>query len=184
MDCQEYLARFSDYVDGRIEAQSLEEMKAHRRTCLRCGRYSRTLEVGTEMLRSSPSLEVPPDFRPRLDHRIFHVEDGSAIAKQSLGTGATTVSVLAVAILLALSAWAPAMNVASPTFEFPPLVAHAPRAIFTPPPSGPTFSRNASVFPTTEFQDGIWGNPHQLLREYSNLSERRRDHLLVRTGIQ
>lgn len=184
MDCQEYLARFSEYVDGRIEAESLEEMEAHRLTCLPCGRYSRLLEAGTELLRSSAPVEVPDDFRPRLDHRILHVEDGAAIARESHGTGATTVSVLAVAVLLALSAWAPVITVTAPTLELPPLVAHAPHVIFTPAFSGPTFSRNASVFPTTEFQDGFWGDSHQLLREYSNLSEPRRDYLLVRTGIQ
>lgn len=184
MDCQEYLARFSEYRDGRVDTETSVEMEVHRSGCVRCARYSETVEAGIQLLRSLPPIDVPGDFRPRLNHRILHVADGAAIARQSLGTGATTVSVLAVAILVAVSAWAPLMSVPSPTVDLPPVMAGPPPASFPAPLSAPTFSRNVSIVPTTEFRDGIWGDPHQRLREYSPLSHMQRGGIFMRTGIQ
>lgn len=185
MDCPQFLVQFSEFLDGRAEAQVSEEMEAHRSSCGRCRRYLRTIETGREVLRSLPALEVPPDFRPRLDHIIFHLEDGTAIARQSLGSGATMIAVLAVAALVVVSAWAPGVNRGDPSFELPPvLVAEPPPASFTPAAGTPTFSRNLSIFTTTEFRDGIWDDSHDLLREYSPILDRRRDQLLSRVGIE
>ena len=183
MDCQVYLAQFSEFFDGRAELGVSKEMEAHRSACERCRRYSEIVMAGGNLLRALPPRHVereavpqadevaalcdlPGDFRPRLDHRIFHVEDGTSIAKESMGTGATTVSVLAVAVLVALSAWAPAVNFAEPAVELPAVVvARRPASPFTPARTGPTFPGDLSLFRTTEFQDGIWGDPHELLRE-------------------
>jgi hypothetical protein len=186
MDCQQFLARFSEFFDGRAEAGVLEEMEAHRACCERCRRYSYILETGGNLLRGLPALDVPPDFRPRLDHRIFHLEDGASIAKQSLTSGARMVSVVAVAVFVALSAWAPTMSRSEPVaVELPAVVvADPPAPSFTPNEPKPTFPRNLSIFTTTEFQDGIWGDPHDLLREYSPILDRRRTQPLVRVGIE
>ncbi len=185
MDCQRYLAQFSEFFDGGAEAGVSKEMEAHRSACERCERYSDTLKAGGNLLRALPTLDVPPDFRPRLDHRIFHLEDGASIARESMGTGATTVSVLAVAVLVALSAWAPAVNVVDRAVELPAVVAAEPSSdSFTPARTKPTFARNLSFFGTTEFQDGIWGDSHGLLREYSPILERRRNRALIRVGIE
>jgi hypothetical protein len=120
-----------------------------------------------------------------LDHRIFHLEDGASIARQSLGSGATLVSVIAIAVLVSLSAWAPGVDRPTPTVLLPEVVVAAPPApVFTPSPASPTFSRNLSLFSTTEFRDGIWGDSHDLLREYSPILDRRREQALVRVGIE
>ncbi|TFH66138.1 MAG: hypothetical protein E4G90_05105 [Gemmatimonadales bacterium] len=185
MDCQVYLAQFSEFFDGRAELGVSKEMEAHRSACERCRRYSEIVMAGGNLLRALPPMDLPGDFRPRLDHRIFHVEDGTSIAKESMGTGATTVSVLAVAVLVALSAWAPAVNFAEPAVELPAVVvARRPASPFTPARTGPTFPGNLSLFRTTEFQDGIWGDSHELLREYSSILERRRNQALIRVGIE
>jgi hypothetical protein len=55
---------------------------------------------------------------------------------------------------------------------------------FRPVSGSPTFPRTFPLHRTGEFQDGIWGDTHTLLFEYSSLSERRRDLDLVRTGTQ
>lgn len=185
MDCKEYLRHFSDYLDGLAGAEVSRAMEEHRSACRLCRGYAEALEAGAEALRALPALELPSDFRARLDHRIFHIEDGPSIARESLGTGATTVSILAVATLLALSAWAPVVSVTHATAELPALVVKGP-----PPPvsltdsARPTFSRSRSRLVATEFQNGIWGDSHQLFRDYSSLSERRRDQTAVRLGSQ
>jgi len=120
-----------------------------------------------------------------LDHRIFHLEDGASIARQSLGSGATMVSVFAVAFLVALAAWAPRLDTPIPAQELPALVVvDPPAAVFTPVRSAPTFSRSLSLFSTTEFQEGIWGDSHDLLREYSPILDRRREQAMARFGIE
>ena len=185
MDCQLYLARFSEHLDGRTLAEFSEEMEAHRSSCESCRRYAEVLEAGTKLFRELPALDLPTDFHPRLEHRIHHLEDGAAIASDSLGTGATTFAVLAVAAVLAVSAWAPKMGPGGHSVELPPVVVAEPQApAFTPSPSAPTFTRKLSLFTTQEFRDGIWGDSHRMLREYSPISDRRRDQTLVRVGIE
>jgi hypothetical protein len=185
MDCQEYLSRFSEYLDGRAETHVSRDIEEHRSQCERCSRYSRTLEAGRSILQSLEPLDVPADFRPRLHHRIYHLEDGASIARQSLRSGATMVSVLTMAVLVAVSAWAPAIRLPDASIELPAVVvAEPPQPSFTLEPANPTFPRNLSIFTTSEFQDGIWGNSHDLLREYSPILERRRDQPIVRVGIE
>lgn len=186
MDCQEYLARFSDFFDERADATVSSEMEAHRRDCPTCCRYFHTLEAGLKVLRGLDLLEIPPDFRPRLDHRIYHLEDGASIAKETLGTGATTVSVLAVAVLVALSAWSPVVKATAPAAELPPVVVAEPppMPVFTPAPTAPTFSRGLSLFPDAGFPNAVWGNSHEVLFEYSTISDRRRSQAALRTGTQ
>lgn len=184
MDCQEYLSRFSEFFDGRSGSWVTKEMESHRSACEGCGRYSEVLEAGGDLLRALPTLDVPLDFRRRLEHRIFHVEDGASIARQTMGTGATTVSVLAVAGLVALSAWAPSVKFPDPVVELPGVVAAPPSASFPRQRTLHTFHGNLSLFETTEFQDGIWGDSHNLLREYSPIRERRRSQALSRVGVE
>ncbi len=184
MDCPDFLERFSEFMDGQAREDLVREMEDHEAVCPRCRRYARTLHEGRELLRSLPTLEVSPDFRARLDHRIFHIEDGAEIARESLGSGATTFSILTVASLLALAAWAPFIA-SDPTLELPAVVVARPSApSFTFVPRKPTFSRGPSVFSSTGFQEGIWGDAHSLLFEYSILSGRRRDPDPARTGVQ
>lgn len=185
MECSEYVAVSSEFRDGRAKRELSEEIEAHLSVCPRCRRYQRALEKGVRLLRTLPDLEVPEDFRARLVHRIYHIEDGAHIARETLGSGATTLSVFAVALLLAVAAWTPRNRVVQPSIELPPVLVAAPRpAPFTPTSRRSTFPRGPSVFTAAGFQDGPWGDTHQVLFEYSSLSERRRSAVLSRVGIQ
>lgn len=185
MECQQFLSRFSEFIDGRTGALVSRKMEAHREACEGCRRYAKTVEAGIKLLRDAPSPEFSPDFRARLDHMIFHVEDGASIARQSLGSGATLFSVLAVAVLVSISAWAPRVNQGETYLELPPiLVAEPEDPHFTPRPPPPSFRRNLAIFTTAEFQDGIWGDPHEILREYSPILDGRRDSQQGRVGIE
>lgn len=68
MDCQTFLARYTEYRDGSDTAL-LAAMTAHMRACPGCARHDRALRVGVEALRSgeiSPSAE----FRRSLELRL------------------------------------------------------------------------------------------------------------------
>ena len=186
MECMEYLARFSDFIDGRTEAPVSQEMEVHRSTCEQCRDYSSTLEAGRELLRSLPEVEVPSDFHLRLQVQIQKISSGTAglSPNGSLGSGASGFAILAVAGLMILAAWAPTLPSSGDAVDLPPVVVESPVPSFTPPEHNPTFPRNLSIFTTTEFQDGIWGDSHDLLREYSPIMDRRRDPALIRVGIE
>jgi hypothetical protein len=185
MECSECVAFFSEFRDGRIKQNLSRKIEAHLAVCPRCREYQSTLEEGVKLLRSLPDLDVPEDFGARLRHRIYHIEDGARIAKETLGSGATTLSVLAVALLLALAAWTPRAGVLKPSIELPVIVVATPPApSFRPAPRRSTFPRGPSVFTAAGFQDGPWGDTHRVLFEYSSLSERRRSAVLSGVGIQ
>jgi hypothetical protein len=185
MECSEYVAVSSEFRDGRTKRELSKKIEAHLSVCPRCRKYQHALEEGVGLLRTLPDLEVPADFRARLVHRIYHIEDGASIARESLGSGATTLSLFAVALLLAVAAWTPRTGVVRPSIELPPVVVAAPPPpSFTPTPRRSTFPRGPSVFTAAGFQDGPWGDTHRVLFEYSSLSERRRSAVLSRVGIQ
>ena len=185
MQCAEYLALSSEFRDGLTKDPQMGEIEAHLASCPDCRRYHLALKRGVDLLRSLPDLDVPDDFKPRLTHRIYHLEDGATISKETHGSGATTLSVMALAVLFAVIAWAPRAGADEPSVELPPVVVGGPPLrTFTPSPRKSTFPRIPSFFTTADFQDGPWGDTHQLLFEYSSLSERRRGPSLSRVGIQ
>jgi hypothetical protein len=122
-----------------------------------------------------------------LDHRIYHLEDGAAIATGTVGSGATTFAVMAMAALLAIVAWTPAFRSTRPSAEVAPVLAEEVRStqpIFTEPATPSTFFGKLSPVPSIRFEDGFWGDTHQLLFEYSSISERRRLGQAVPVAIE
>ena len=185
MQCAEYLALSSEFRDGLTREPQVGEIEAHLASCPDCRRYHLALEKGVDLLRALPPLDVPDDFKPRLRHRIYHLEDGATIVRESQGSGATTFSVMALAVFFAFIAWAPRAGAEGPSVELPPVVVGGPpHRAFTPSPRKSTFPKSPSLFTTADFQDGPWGDTRQLLFEYSSLSERRRGSSLSRVGIQ
>jgi hypothetical protein len=187
VDCSEYLIRFSEYFDGRASPPAEKEMTAHESECPSCEEYRSAVDAGRRLVRSLPPLEVPQDFRARLNHRIYHIEDGVSIARQTLGSGATTVAVVAMAALLAAVAWTPVFRRLPTAVELPPVVVEGQETEpgpFTSQTPSSTFSRKHSPFAADHFEDGFWGDTHQLLFEYSTFSHRRRLAEPARIGIE
>lgn len=176
VDCSEFLARFSEYWDGMARSSKRAEMDRHRTECPACRSYAKAFGDGVELVRSLPALDVPEDFRPRLKHRIYHLEDGAAIAMGTLGSGATTFAVFAMAALLAIVAWTPTVRGSAPAREQPSLLSESTSTdpTFTEAAPASTFFGRFSPVPSIRFEDGFWGDTHQLLFEYSSISERRR----------
>jgi RNA polymerase sigma-70 factor (ECF subfamily) len=64
-ECRELFANLSEYLDGRVEPQSCEEMRGHIESCPACVAFLRDLRVAIDRCRS---LEIPcdPAVAPRL----------------------------------------------------------------------------------------------------------------------
>ena len=114
MDCERFLAVFSDYRDGELEASAAERIRVHLGVCASCRRYESTVERGVRLLRAAPRLKAAEDFRPRLSHRIYHLVDGERLARSSAGSGAALPTAVGVAVLLIAAAWLPAIRHAGP----------------------------------------------------------------------
>jgi hypothetical protein len=73
--CATFLAQHTAYRDGQLTAQQARVHEAHGEHCASCARYARVVERGVAVLRGIEPVAATPEFAPRLQHRIFHLED-------------------------------------------------------------------------------------------------------------
>ncbi|HEY8468108.1 MAG TPA: hypothetical protein VIL18_00630 [Longimicrobiales bacterium] len=107
MTCQEFLARYSDYLDELVDPLEAVQWRRHIEECVACGRYDRVMRQGLELVRTLPRIEPSPDFAARLQHRLFHLRDEGVGERTS---GASAVVALAIAGMLAAVAWSPLLR--------------------------------------------------------------------------
>lgn len=167
MDCSTFLAHFTDYRDGSAPDGVAEAMDAHADGCETCRRYRTVVDRGAMLLRSLPEPELRPDFEPRLRHRIYSLDADRVLASHQSGTPALTV--LGIAVLLAILAWAPLLLVDGRDVRLEPIVVdRAPGPAVRPNPLSPpgTFSSSRPG----QLVEGLWEDA--LLYEYSELWQR------------
>jgi anti-sigma factor RsiW len=116
--CETILASYSEYVDGLLPAHEAARVQWHLASCAACGRYDRVCRLGAELARELPEVEPSEDFAERLQHRLFHLQDGPALA-DGRDAGARATTTVAVAGVLALLAWSPVLL--GPSAEAPPV---------------------------------------------------------------
>jgi hypothetical protein len=135
MDCSDFRDRFSDYIDGTADPSFVEEADAHLAGCESCVRYRDVVARGSGLLRRMAPVSVSDDFLPRLQHRIYHIEDSAALAQASAGSGTTVAAALGIAAVIAAAAWAPAL-MHPPEVALPPVVVShpEPRVVGLRPP--------------------------------------------------
>jgi hypothetical protein len=104
MVCNEILAQHSDYLDGLLAPHDAARVQWHLSRCGSCARYDRIVRRGLDLVRELPEVTPGADFEERLQHRIFHVQDGGSLGEPRAAGAAAT---LAVAGVIALLAWSP-----------------------------------------------------------------------------
>ncbi|HLU24740.1 MAG TPA: zf-HC2 domain-containing protein [Longimicrobiales bacterium] len=124
MTCQEFLARYSDYLDEQLEPLEAALCRAHMERCPSCARYDRVLRRGLALVRELPQIEPSSDFMPRLQHRLYHVDDDLEMGRRA--SGASAMVTLAIAGMLAAVAWSPLIRTEPVTVELAPMEARAP----------------------------------------------------------
>ncbi|MBR9989617.1 MAG: zf-HC2 domain-containing protein [Gemmatimonadetes bacterium] len=107
VDCDEYLASHSDYLDGLLSPVAAARVSAHAVVCGSCARYDRIVRKSIELVRDLPDVEPAESFEQRLQHRIFHLEDARALRPRASGAA----TALGVAAAIALLAWSPLLIV-------------------------------------------------------------------------
>ena len=124
MECNEFLEGYSAYRDGLVDEAERDAFRAHLESCESCARYDRVVRKGTDVLRDLPPVDPPSDFLARLQHRIYHIEDGIPLDASLRGGGAALMAVAAVG-LLAL-AWLPFAARAPVEVELPAVAVDVP----------------------------------------------------------
>jgi len=122
--CNDFMNGHTDYRDGLLSDEESARFDEHVEDCDSCRRYERVLDRGLAIWRSQALASTSPDFLPRLQHRLYHVEDsGKLSARQHLGT----VALVAVASvgLLAVT-WMPFAARTAIEVELPAVAVEAP----------------------------------------------------------
>ncbi len=170
MNCSDVVTRFTDYLDGVSPPAEQIAIEEHLEHCPRCVRYRNVLIHGAELLRALPEPELQDDFEPRLEHRLYHVDEERVLTPHA-SSRTPAMTVLSIALLLTAVAWSPTLFMRAPTVELPVIV------VDDPPARGaarPVSVMPAGVFTTTgsppDLDDGLWAN--QLIYDYSPLSQR------------
>lgn len=181
MICKKFLDSFSDHEDGLLSGADLAAFEGHREACPSCRRYVEVIRQGRVLLASLPPVEVGGDFTPRLEHRIHHLVDGSPLPRDRDATsGTTAVTVLAIAVLMALAAWSPSMR--------RPLVVELPAIVVDQPPPRPAQLRYRIAplhgDPGAGYDRTLWTGANQVLFNTSPLGERYRQGVLTRVGLE
>lgn len=181
MNCSEVVTHFTDYLDGTASEEQVRGIDEHLEACPRCVRYRNVLVNGAEILRSLPQPELREDFKPRLQHRLYHVDD-ERVLQAHAASGAPAMTVVGIAVLLTAIAWSPMLFGSSPVVELAPIVVdQEPRrspafAVGATPPG--TFSTKSD----SELDLRLWANT--LLYDYTPLSQRYQQRARVRRVTQ
>jgi hypothetical protein len=187
MTCSDFVAKLSEYLDGTAPEEDLREAETHLAGCPSCRRYREVVERGAELLRGLPEPEVPEDFHPRLQHRLYHVDAGSTLGGpvSSVTPGLTVVGV---ALVFAAVAWAPLLRAAAPEVDLPAIeVSRPPMALrYRSTPAYPfNAEQDRRVRPQSSIRPAdLWDDAPALFSEYSILSHRHRGSSMERAGLE
>ena len=166
MECNGFLERFSEFHDG--EAADAGAFERHMTECAGCRRYAETVTRGLAVLRAIPGVVVGEDFHPRLQHRIYHIQED--LARRRGGASFTRLGVaFAVTILLALAVWRPELLRRTPEVPLPPIVVSEPPSLRAAAPAATVRYRNIRLRESSLDGDDLW---NRALYEYSPLSQR------------
>lgn len=156
MECQEFLEGYSEYLDGRLAEGRRDDFRAHHGACEACRRYDRVVRRGTNVWRSLPEVEPSADFLPRLQHRLYHIDDAERLAADRPLGSAALVAVAAVGFLAL--AWLPFATQMSVEVQLPPVAVEAPAR--APAASAPSlFGRGPFVATEVGLQGAPFARP-------------------------
>ena len=167
MDCNGFLERFSEFHDG--EATDAGAFEQHMAECAGCRRYADAVKQSLVLLRAVPGVVVGEDFHPRLQHRIYHIQEDLARRRRSASFTRLGVA-FAATILLALAVWGPELVRETPQVALPPIVVSDPPSQRVAAPSTTVRYRSIRLLDPGLDGDDLWTT--RALYEYSALSQR------------
>lgn len=183
LDCSQFLEGYSEFRDGRLDAVLRGAFEAHIDDCAACARYHRVVLRGVEIFRELPQLTPSHEFQPRLQHRIFHLQD--ELKRSGVSPSGTTAAItFVIAALLTATAWIPVLQRPAPALQLPPVAATLPI-----PEQSPSLFRSAPLLWPGAAQVSAPAfiaaeAEHQLFRGYSPLGRSGMVIPAAQTGFQ
>ncbi len=104
MVCTDFLKRYTEYQDGLLAPEERVRFDEHLASCEGCKRYHTALVRGLAHCRELPRVGASPDFLPRLQHRLYHIDEAG---KRRLRTHLDKVAMAAAAAALVAAIWLP-----------------------------------------------------------------------------
>ena len=187
MRCEEFLEAYSEILDGDGVGPAPPDVLAHLHTCPRCTRYAQVVEEGCRLVRALPRVQVSERFADRLDHRLLLVdEELRKMRERGTASAATVATAVALAVLLGMVAWSPAVQ-----GRRAPAQVQLPAIVAAPPNQVRAASRRM-VLPDPGLRLGrldaleadLWAARGSLLYEYSPLRARYRTAEFASNGLQ
>lgn len=165
MDCATFIESYSEYRDGCLAELEERRLREHVESCARCARYDRVISGGVGVLRSIPAPEIGEDFLPRLQYRLFALED----RRRRMRAYARRAAVAGVFVF----AGAGGMGIGTllrsspPLHQLPPVAARAPQ----PAAEMPLLFRTGPLLtPRITSQPASWEGANDLFLRYSSPS--------------
>jgi len=162
MDCGEFLADYSDFLDGRCEAHSLSDYHYHLRRCSACAQYDRVMRCALQLVRQLDPPEANPGFQPRLRRCVFELAKQPPGHLAQKGSAAAVVGLAALGVIAVTSL--AVRDRAGETVELPPVVVELSAGEEVPSLWGPApkFTPAASSLRVPDFpRDLLLANPSQ-----------------------
>ena len=75
MKCSEFLDRYTDFHDGELAPEESDTFRGHMTACAACQRYNEVLARGVDLLRTLSETRPGEDFRARLRHSIYTMQE-------------------------------------------------------------------------------------------------------------
>jgi hypothetical protein len=126
VSCSEFLREFSEFRDGLMDSDRRAEVQAHLTGCASCARYERVVGEGVGELLGLGEVEPSYDFMPRLQHRLYNVDEEVSWSRRRDVSGTSVSFVLLLGLLVGVAAWLPLMRSQTPVIELPAIAAVAP----------------------------------------------------------
>ncbi len=126
VSCHDFISAYSDYRDGLVDTGLSRSLATHLSECPSCARYDRVIRRGIEVARGIDGPRPSSDFLPRLQHRIYHLEDD--VRPDPFGSSVSVALLTMILVVLGVSAWLPAVRSATGPARLPAITALAPLA--------------------------------------------------------
>lgn len=177
MTCDTFVARYSEFVDERLDDASRTECSTHLEECARCRRYCRVIDKARKVLADLPEPALTYDFPHRLRYRLYserHRPTGSS------GVSGTTL--FAMAAIMTVLAWSPTLWTGTDRDSVArgALPAFIPASEAANPATEWGAPRTANLMFVRDQEEAnplpakLWADSHLLLYRYSPVARRYR----------